>query len=131
MFEVREHGPHKVALWALFIFCPCFVDIDPVTNWYKNDPYIIIYEISQLVYILSRPLSIQLGLQKKHGTKYEFYHILNDWMFASYFNHYKLLCFFSEKVSGFLKEFYKDLGGKQKDFVYSSQLVGSSFINFK
>ena len=39
-----------LTLSALFIFCPCIVDIDPVTNWYKNDPYIIIYKIPQLIY---------------------------------------------------------------------------------
>ena len=29
-----------VVILSLFTFCPWFVDIDPVTNWY-NDPYII------------------------------------------------------------------------------------------
>ena len=32
---------------ALLMICPWFVDIE---YWYKNDPYIIIYKISQLVY---------------------------------------------------------------------------------
>ena len=43
-------GGGKVPFLALLMIRPWFVDIDTKT---KNDPYIIIYKISQLVYFLS------------------------------------------------------------------------------
>ena len=49
------------------MICPWFVDIE---YWYKNDPYIIIYEISQIVYF-------KFSILTNHG------HIINfTWLFT-------------------------------------------------